>query len=143
MVDPVREATRDDLLELLRMGREFADAIGMELDRERFVSSLESMMDSDDAWLVVTDGGMAAGLMYPSYFTDGLIAQELWWWVDPKARRNGIGSTLLEAFESWAIGKGARRILLTSTHKLKPNIIGKIYKEKGYSPQEHVYVKDI
>lgn len=124
------------------MGREFAEAIGKELDRDHYVQSLEGLMDSDDGFLLITDGGMAAGLLFPSFVDGAKTAQELWWWVDPQARANGIGGNLLSAFEAWALENKAEQVLLTASHALTPRIIGKLYKARGYVPQEHVYVKE-
>ena len=138
----MRYAIRDDLLELLRMGGEFATSIGKDLDREQYTQALENLMESDEGFLIITDGGMAAGILFPSFVDGKRTAQELWWWVDPEVRANGIGGSLLSAFEAWAIENDAQQVLLTASHALTPRKIGKLYKARGYVPQEHVYVKE-
>ena len=125
----------------MRMGHAFTKSIHQPLDPETFVNTLERMMDNEDAFLVITEGGTASGLVYASYLDNDLVAQELWWWVDEDKRANGIGGALLSAFESWAMSKGASRILLTATHDSTD--IGPFYISKGYQPQEHIYMKDI
>ena len=139
----MREATREDLLELLRMSREFAKAIDRPLDREILVASLESMIDSEDALVLVDEGAMAAALLYPSYMDGHLTCQELWFWVDEDKRGQGVGSRLLDSIEGWAEMKGATEVLLTATQKLTPRKLGKLYRERGYAPQEHVYFKRV
>lgn len=137
----IREAESSDLPELMRMGLAFTASIHQPLDPEIFVNTLENMMDNDDAFLVITEGGTASGLVYASYLDGNLMAQELWWWVDEDKRANGIGGALLSAFETWAASKGANRILLTATHDSTD--IGPFYISHGYQPQEHIYMKDI
>lgn len=140
----MRSATRDDLLDLLEMGREFADAAGRDLDRETLVNTFEQMMDADDGFLLITEGGMLGGVVYPSFMdTNTKIAQELFWWVEPRARQNGIGDAMMTAFERWAIEQGAAQVIMVALHKLTPRKIGKIYKARGYEPLEHGYVKGI
>jgi len=142
MGDPVREATHDDILEILQMCRKFAETIKLEIDREYFVPVLEQMINNENAVILVTEGGTLGGVLYPAYFDGKLMAQELWIWVDEKVRGNGIGGALLDEFELWAIARGASRTIMGTAQRLMPRKIGSIYKGKGYALQEHLYMKE-
>lgn len=139
----MRPADYHDLPDILRMGREFAKSIGREIDREVFIPALERMIEDDNSLLGITEGGTVAGVLYPSFIDGQITAQELWWWVDKDQRQNGVGKILMDTFEAWAKSHGATILLATSTHALKPRIVGKIYAKRGYAPQEHVHIKRI
>jgi GNAT superfamily N-acetyltransferase len=139
----MRPAEYSDIPEILRMGREFAKAIGKDVNREVLVPHLEGMINSEQALLAVDDGAMVAGILYPSYLDGEVTAQELWYWVDPDKRKQGKGKALIETFETWATAMGATVLLLTATHGMTHRVLGKIYSARGYKPQEHVYSKGI
>jgi len=73
---------------------------------------------------------------------DGTMTiQEAFWYVDPDSR--GIGLELLDEFIAIARLKGAGRLLLSHTEKLRPRALKRLYERKGFRPVETSYVKEI
>jgi len=144
MVDFVKLANRDDLPELLRMGQEFTTALERSFDQDSATETLENLMDDDNGFLIITEGGMLGGVVYPSFLDKSvLIAQELFWWVDESVRGNGAGDAMLALFEAWGHRKDAKQVIMVAMHKLAPEKVGKLYQNKGYGPFEYSYVKDL
>ena len=138
-----RLATPDDMPELLRMGRSFAKAAGLDAEDESMATTLTLLMDAGG--LFVTGEpihGMAAGLLFPQYFRRSqIVAQELFWWVDPEARRSGAGRDLLAGMEAWARAGGAESLTMVALADLDGESIGRFYSSHGYTPLERHYVK--
>lgn len=89
-------------------------------------------------WLCVErPGGVLIAQVGPSPLGPFLIAHEVAWWVDPKAR--GIGLGMLEEYEQWAISKGAEVIEVKSL-ALFPEA-ERIYERSGYTKLETSWVK--
>lgn len=83
--------------------------------------------------------GFIAGLITPFVFGTDLIASEFGWWVEPEARKTGLGQQLMEAFHTWAKENGCKMITLTSLD----DDVGKLYEKAGYSLYERAYFKEI
>jgi GNAT superfamily N-acetyltransferase len=73
--------------------------------------------------------GMAGG-----YFADeDREAATLWgMWVDPSARRRGLGRKLLEAVAAWARDSGASRLRLAVTDCEQSRPAATLYRESGF-----------
>jgi GNAT superfamily N-acetyltransferase len=140
----MRHATHDDLLEIVQMGREFAEAAGEPFDRDKFADTVDSLIDADEGVILISPAGMVAGVVYDSYFHPDLkIAQELFWWVKPEHRGNKQGVALLDGFEAWAAAQGASRVIMLALQALTPRKIGKLYIGRGYKPLEHSYSREL
>ncbi len=92
-----------------------------------------------DAIVLLGEGGMLAGVAKPFIFgSTKRVASEVAWWVEPDARKNGIGKELLEAFEFWAKEKaGCALVTMVSIDDL----VGKFYEKNGYKLYERAYMK--
>lgn len=102
---------------------------------------LRSMLEApkDQQVIILTEGGMIAGVSVPSPFGPYLIATELGWYLKEEYRGKGTGQELLEAFEYWAKNvAGCQAIQMSS---LDENI-GKYYEKKGYKLVEKAYIKE-
>jgi len=146
----VREATTDDLPELLRMGEMFASCIGasIEYDEASFAETLRGMIENDQATVMVAEGasivGMIAGLLFPAFFNHAhLTGQELVWWVDPEHRRGRAGIMLFSALEDWAKESGAQTFSMMSIEPLKTDEVNQMYERKGYTVHEHSFIKEL
>jgi len=86
---------------------------------------------------VATEGGRDVGLvrgMRHDHFGDAgyLISM----WVAPEARRQGIGSALIDAVALWAKTQGFNRLLLDVGETNLPAIA--LYTRKGFAPNGEV-----
>ena len=136
----MRNATIDDMDEILRMGKSFANALHEDSDIESIEDTAINLIESDIGVLLIEDHAMAGALVVPNFFDkDRLIATELFWWVDKEARGNGAGKRLLNGLESWAQDKGAERLTMITMDSLEN--VGKLYERAGYRKFETSYVR--
>lgn len=140
----VRDAKETDYPEIIRMGRAFAQAADQpDVDPDPLISVLNDL----PILKVVENGevcGMAAAVVYPHYWSpDTLVAQELWWWVDETARGSRAGVMLLEALEESAKVLGASKLMMLALDALNPDGVERLYRRRGYVPQERTFVKEL
>ena len=116
----VRHADATDMDAVLRAGRGLYGAARFEsiapFDEERLRNLVEAADNNGTAVLVAMVDGRTVGVKALSlsqvwFSPTALVAQELFWWVDPEHRGRGVGRALLEAAEKWAQDKGAKLFL--------------------------------
>lgn len=114
-----------------------------EFDYESTLDTLLQLMQSGVVKVATQDSevvGIAGGIIYPWYFNkQDITAQEVFWWVEPDHRGNGLGKELFKAFEDAIKQKGAKSLTMVALDSNKD--IGKVYKKEGYSPSEHSYIR--
>ena len=138
----IREAEFSDFPEIIRMGREFSESIGVPLDDESTLDTAENLIKSDSSVLLIGEGVMAGALAYPLYLNNNIIiAQELFWWVDKDKRGNGIGRELLTALEQWAKSVGAQQLIMIAMSNTSTEFVEQVYLRNGYKPFEKTFVK--
>ncbi len=99
-----------------------------------------STSDESGAFVAVSEHegavvGFIIGYNYEHPYTGELIASELFWFTEPKFRRDGV--KLFRCFEVWADMIGATRIhMIAPTEK-----VGRFYAKRGYDALETVYTK--
>lgn len=139
----IRRATRDDLPECLRMAREFSRAAGLPADDDSMHQTLETLLEAGG--LFVTGEplhGMAGVLVYQAYYNRArTVAQELFWWVDPAARKVGAGRALLAGIESHAKAEGAEALTMICLDDLDGERVAAFYRSEGYRPLERNFMK--
>lgn len=138
-----RPATIEDLPECLRMGRAFAHAAKLDADDESLIGTLHLLL-REGALFVTGDpvNGMVGGLAYPAYYNRSLCsAQELFWFVDPNARRSGAGQALFDALQEWAREKGAHTLTMVTLDDLDGERVADFYCSRGYRPLERNFMK--
>ena len=113
MVDalPVRRARREDAQAIFELSSEMATSYLVEW--ETFRLSLAALLDTPGAHLLVTPAaglisGYLLGFTHPTFFANGSVG-----WVEEIAvrrasRRQGIGASLMTAFEDAARSEGCR-----------------------------------
>jgi GNAT superfamily N-acetyltransferase len=137
----MRDATESDIDDILKMGAEFTDALGVIYDPESALKTAKWLMDADDGVLLIDEGAMAGALIYPHFFNQGRkIAQELFWWVSEPYRGNGVAMQLLRGLEDWAKNNGASALHMVAMNEL--GNVGQIYERRGYKPLEQTYMKE-
>ena len=122
MSDPpqplIRPARPDDIDAVLDLAQVLA--ITFTLDHDTFESTFATVIESQDAHLLVAElGGHVTGYLlgfeHPSFFANGPVA-----WVEEIAvtadyRRHTIGSSLMAAFENRVRDRDGRLIALATT----------------------------
>lgn len=143
-----RLATLDDMVDILRMGRAFCKALNENFDRQSVAEHVEWLITEEICTVFVCEDdelgvvGMVSGVIIPVYFDNARVqATEMWWWVEDKARRLGVGTALIDALESWAKAQGALRLSMMIMHELDTSIT-EIYEKRGYRLHESTYLKE-
>lgn len=140
-------ATREDLPDVLRMVSEFYVATpykSMALSPERVRSVAEAVTDGDKDENViilaldeenVPRGILGAAVLNPLH-TSEKIASELFLWVAPEYRKDGMGRWLLKALEEWGRRVGCSHVSIAKINK-NPR------KRFGYQQVETTFIRKL
>lgn len=141
----IREATPDDVPELVAMGGEFIASVyagRLGDDAEARAALMHRLIGTDDMALFVMERdagvtGMIGMVIYPNPISGERTAGEVFWWVAPDARGSGV--ELLARAEAWAKAHGARKIQMVA-----PNArVARLYERRGYRYLETVLQREI
>ena len=140
----IRPATHEDVPALVVMGQQFAQT---EMYRDVLQENPEQMaivagnlIDHESGAILVLerDGILVGmiGILCTVHFLSGeLCAGEVFWWVTPGHRGDGV--RLLKAAESWAMVRGAKTLqMIAPTER-----VGRFYDRMGFTRIETGYQK--
>ena len=136
----VKEATLDDLKEILRLIELFHDEAIKEItfSRPYVLAYVVKLIQSPFAVILLSKGGLIAGTIDSSMFNGKLYACEKMWYVD-KEHRGSTGIRLLKAFEKWA-----KKMKVTAIEMAALGMdIDKLYRRMGYKKLETHYLKEV
>jgi len=147
-------ATKADYTDIIRMYLDFAEASphDLEPDPEKVINLLDYMISkgpkeatvilaTDDEGKVV---GMLGAMAQETLYYKGRIGVEMFWWVDPSARKGTThGKELLEAFEYWGGKVGCTKLQLSLLETEQAKLLDRVYTKKGYRLVERSYLKDM
>lgn len=148
----VREATLDDIPQIVDMGRAFhaasAYASIVAYDAESAGVTFAGLITGEDGVVFVYDDefgrivGTTAAMAYPFFFNrHHKTGNEFFWWVDPDHRGSNIGKALLDALEAWKETVNAKSFTLSALESMRPEVVGEIYRRRGYMPSDRSYIK--
>lgn len=104
------------------------------LDVEAFEAFAASLVEGGAVFL--SEDGMCGGLVSPSYFNPAFrVAVELFWYAPTG------GQPLRQAFEAWALERGADAIQFTAMSDARLPAVTRLYRMAGYVPIETSFVK--
>mgnify|MGYP003145882276 CR=1 FL=1 len=134
----------EDVPALVEMGRQFAQT---EMYRdvlrenpEQITVVMENIIEHEGGAILVLEQGDALigmiGMLCTVHFLSGeLCAGEVFWWVTPGYRGDGV--RLLKAAESWAMVRGAKTLqMIAPTER-----VGQFYDRMGFTRIETGYQK--
>jgi hypothetical protein len=140
----IRTATAGDLPAILNQLPGLQAELGLELPFHETAArqTLEAINDSERGMILVLDlrgvQGFLLGIAQPYAFAHILAAEEIAWWIAPRHRGPWAGA-MLDRFEAWAAGLGARLIGLSHTGKSA----SAMYRRRGYACAETKYFREI
>jgi len=149
----IRAAEQKDVKELVKIGRlffestilkEFCDYDEITMDH---LLSTYIMNENCMVFILEADSKIVGGIMAhitPVYWNwSVLAAQQLGWFVHPDYR--GFHSLkLIEAYEQWAMDKGAKMIFSgAKTVQGSYEMMDKMLSRRGYATLESVHVKGV
>ena len=108
---------------------------------------LAASLENSDILLLVGElegeiVGVTSCLLYPLYFSQAMVGQELWWWLTPKARGSGIGKVMFQTIEAWAKDKGASALFMIALEDERAAAMEKVYFRAGFKPLERTFIKE-
>ncbi len=141
-------ATLEDLPSVARNGRAFYEEgqLPGDFNPSTFCSTWEKFIASGLGKIFAlkkgTDFCGALGcLVYPDPNDGATVAMETFWYVSKQFR--GRGLLLLNAFEEWAKENNAARCMIAHYVHLNADVLGRIYRRRGFSPLEVHYIKTL
>jgi len=113
----IRTAMESDADALFMLAADFATSFVLE--KPSFEISLREIMSSDAANLSVAevDGeivGYCLGFDHNTFYANGRVSWVEEITVKESFRRNGIGKALMDSFEEWGAGRGAKLAALAT-----------------------------
>jgi GNAT superfamily N-acetyltransferase len=146
----IREATLDDLDEIVRMGGRFYESTSYSKWSPFCPASardLGEMLVETGVVLIAERGGQPVGMaglvVSPFMFNrDVLGAYEVFWWMEPEARGGIVAWSLLKAIEPACRRRGCAMVQMTTLHDSPPQAV-EMYRRAGYSHTETSFTKII
>jgi GNAT superfamily N-acetyltransferase len=137
----VREPTKDDAAALARLSTQ----LGYPADAASMPDRLTRLTDDPNARAFVASNGEGVAGMITIHLRHTLnhatpIAQITLLVVDQSIRSRGAGRALVEAAETWATGRGAKRVAVTTA--LDRAGAHAFYERLGYAHTGRRYAKD-
>lgn len=144
----VRAATERDLDRLVEMARhfiaqtEYRGRIGSDPDKLRAFGARVVSGELPNAAILVSekDGaivGMFCVMVAPHPFSGELTGGDLFWWVEPAHRGNGV--RLMTTAEQWAKDRGATRFQMVAPN----DRVADFYETRGYTKLEATYQRSL
>jgi predicted N-acetyltransferase YhbS len=134
----IRRATHADEPAVYELAADMATSFTV--DRDAFRSSFRSLLDADDALVLVAEvddrvGGYVLGFTHLAFYANGPVA-----WVEEIAvqqslRRQRLGALLMEEFES-RVGTAGARLVALATRRAAD-----FYDAIGYEPSATYFRK--
>jgi GNAT superfamily N-acetyltransferase len=121
----------------------------VEPSEEELVTQSRFIVDSSmfGVFVAEIDGELIAmfvAVIGPVWFSPSrLMASELAWWVEPKARNTPVAIRLLKFYEDWAKGKNAECVCMGSIETDKGPNVERMLNKLGYTKCETKYFKGV
>lgn len=141
----VRKATVEDLETVLDLAHEFfvsSQYAEFEGDRGRLAGVFTQVLELGVIFLAEDDSGVAGFLVLvaiPHLFSGTHYAEELAWFVRPRARGSSAAWRLMAAGQEWC-----RQRQLSSWRMVAPTdspTVGELYRRLGFSEFEVTFIK--
>jgi len=149
----IRYATEEDIPRLLDLGEEFASTLerlpkGTSFSREDVEKVVRHLINSDGSCILVYEKddiiiGILGGELLPLYFCpQAKNAMEHFFFVTEKARSEGAGDKLMEAFIYWGKEMGAVSVIMVSMNVSTTTHSKEVFEKHGFKDFETAYKKD-
>jgi len=150
----IRMATLDDVPALTRMASSFIlfgqhQHFGSHITPNELTDRISEVLSTGavECFVAEMEGeivGMLACTVIGAWFAPHiLIATELAWWMDEKARRTTLAIRMVRAYETWAKDKGVQFVTMSSLSLDNGTSVSNMLTRMGYTPSETTHTKGI
>lgn len=145
IVRPAEWGDLDRVVEMLRAFHAEAEKEAQAPFSEEAVwLTCRGMLDSEAAFLGLLEAaegpvGVLGGLCHRLWYSTARAAQEVFWYVEPRHRGQGV--RLLRAFEAWARERGVGHPAMIGLANERSEGMDRLYRRLGYEPVERLYRK--
>lgn len=145
----IREATQEDLFELLLLGYEFTKEGPDHLkpfEKDVVETVFANAIDDENYLVLVLDvngsiEGMLLAACVAPWMLSKTFAVELAWFVRKTSRDGRSAIKMVKAYEAWAKSKGIKKVCMSDLTDIQG--LGKLYNRLGYSLTETSYIKEV
>ena len=106
----IREAELKDLKSVTDMAFNFSQSLKLPFEPSEYdlMMTAKTLIEDDKSVVLIAEKGVVAGTIEPLFINrQHWILQERGWWVEPEARKQGLGDQLRKALEDWGFENGA------------------------------------
>lgn len=145
-----RELLPEDMPRLLPCARQFFLEAGVpgKFSGDHFCNSWAGLMLAGAGYIAALDPedgdefrGAVGMVFWNDFSQESLIGHETFWYVQPAFR--GLGGSLFKAVEAEWKRRGAAGVYFGHLDNPESEIIGRLYRRKGFRPSERYFVKDL
>lgn len=148
MTSIIREATEEDIFDILVLAREFSKEAPEthKWNKEKTNNFLHNVIQNNNAviFVLVKDDevvGAIVGVVTEMFMANKIVATELAWFVSKEARGTSGSIKLIKKYEAWAKSKGADYVVLGDIKGISD--LGNLYGRLGYDAAETTYMKGL
>lgn len=138
----IRFATNDDLEILAQMGKELffeSRFRNLTLNEEKGKKGIKTMIEDQASCCVLLAEtsekkivGMLLGYANEYFFCDSIMAQDRYFYVQPKSRGTSAAVKLLLAFRKWAELRKVNELCINMSVAIEPERFDKLMKHLGF-----------
>jgi hypothetical protein len=113
----IRVAGMHDLKAVADMALNFSLSLKLPFEPSHYdlMMTAKTLIESENSVVLMDDKGVIAGTIEPLFINrKHWILQERGWWVEPEARKQGLGDQLRQALEEWGAENGATIISMVT-----------------------------
>ena len=148
----LRRVTYQDLAELVDLLARVLPTIktyeNIPVSPDRIRTLIQANLDNPDMFgQLLDDGqrivGIGLGFLTKYGFSTETHAQDMILYIDPEYRSIRVVKRMVDAFCTWAEGKGVRQIFISNTAGIDPAIHARLMARFGFEDVGHTLVKGV
>lgn len=144
----IREATEEDVFDILVLAREFSkeSPVTHKWDKEKTEHFIISAINNNNTIIFILEDkdeivGAIVGIINEMYMSQTVVATEMAWFVSKDYRGRKGSIMLMKTFEKWAETNGANYICMGAIEGITE--LDKLYTKSGYFKSETLYMRNI
>lgn len=146
----IRVADLTDTTDIIVLGKEFYKEFYSDVlnwNSKLAAQNLEAAIEEDPFLVLVIEKeneivGMLVAMVSQCFFSYDVQASELAWYIEKNHRKTRQAIKLLDLYEDWAKGRGAKLANMMNIEGT-PKAIVNLYERRGYKLKENTFIKEL